>query len=296
MTLYYCELAWYDSGMRKLYKLIKYLLLLFLLLIAVLVIFTVSRTPSNTGNWQPQFQVLPSIELMNDIVSIKNVRDFRWNPDDTVAKVQYLDKNYQLSQFKNAWYGISHFGENGLAHVLLSFEFESENATEINDYLVVSIEARLQESDVDGYSPIAGLFGAYTQAIVLSTEQDVIGLRTHVRGEPLYLYKLDVPEIYTKPLLLNFLRKAQVLNYQAEFYNSIIDNCMTGMLSESHQFKGFASWLDKRILLPGNSDELAYELKYINTSKPFSQVRKEALINPDSTELDDPEFSRKIRL
>ena len=139
MTLYYCELAWYDSVMRKLYKLIKYLLLLLLLLIAVLVIFTVSRTPSNTGNWQPQFQVLPSIELLNDIVSIKNVRDFRWNSDDTVAKVQYLDKNYQLSRFKNAWYGISHFGENGLAHVLLSFEFESENATEINDYLVVSI-------------------------------------------------------------------------------------------------------------------------------------------------------------
>ena len=284
--------------MRKLYKLIKYLLLLVLLLITVLVIITVSRTPSNTGNWQTQFQVLPSIELINDTVSIKNVRDFRWNPDDTVAKIQYLDKNYQLSQFKNAWYGISHFGENGLAHVLLSFEFESEdeNATKIKDFLVVSIEARLQEKDVEGYNPIAGLFGAYTQTIVLATEQDVIGLRTHVRGEPLYLYKLDVPEIYTKPLLLNFLRKAEVLNYQAEFYNSIIDNCMTGMLAESHQFKGISSWLDKRILLPGNSDELAYELKYINTDIPFDQVRKDALINPSSTKLEDPDFSKKIRL
>jgi hypothetical protein len=160
----------------------------------------------------------------------------------------------------------------------------------------VSIEARLQEKDVDGYNPLAGLFGAYTQTIVLATEQDVIGLRTHVRGEPLYLYKLEVPEIYTKPLLLNFLRKAQVLNYQAEFYNSIIDNCMTGMLSESHQFRGLSSWLDKRILLPGNSDELAYELQYINTDKPFDQTRKDALIKPSSTELDDPEFSKKIRL
>ncbi len=276
--------------MRNLFKILKYSVLFFSLVIALLVIITLLRTPSNTGDWQKQFQILPTVELHQDTVSIKNVRDFRWNKDDTVAKVQYVDKNYQLSQFKSAWYGISHFGDNGLAHVLLSFEFDND------EYLVVSIEARLQKKDVDGYNPLAGLFGAYTQTIVLATEQDVIGLRTHVRGEPLYLYKLEVPEIYTKPLLLNFLRKAQVLNYQAEFYNSIIDNCMTGMLSESHQFRGLSSWLDKRILLPGNSDELAYELKYINTDKPFEQTRKNALINPSSTELDDPEFSKKIRL
>ena len=276
--------------MRKLFNLLKYLVIFFLLVISLLVIITVLRTPSNTGNWQQQFQTLPTVELNQDTVSIQNVRDFRWNKDGSVAKVQYIDKNYLLSQFKSAWYGISHFGANGLAHVFLSFEFEND------EYLVVSIEARLQEKDVDGYNPIAGLFGAYTQTIVLATEQDVIGLRTHVRGEPLYLYELEVPEIYTKPLLLNFLRKAQVLNYQAEFYNSIIDNCMTGMLTESHQFRGLSSWLDKRILLPGSSDELAYELEYINTDKTFDQVRKDALINPSSTELDDPEFSKNIRL
>ena len=276
--------------MRKLFKLFKYLIIFLLLILTLLVIITLLRTPSNTGDWQQQFQILPTIELDGDYVNIENVRDFRWNKDDSVAKSQYLNKSYQLSKFKNAWYGISHFGDNGLAHVLLSFEFEND------DYLVVSIEARLQKKDVDGYNPIAGLFGAYTQTIVLATEQDVIGLRTHVRGEPLYLYKLDVPEIYTKPLLLNFLRKAQVLNYQAEFYNSIIDNCMTGMLAESHQFRELSSWLDKRILLPGNSDELAYELEYIKTDKPFTEIRKEALINPESIDLEDPEFSKKIRL
>ena len=280
--------------MRKIFKLLKYILLLFLLLITILVIITFLRTPSNTGDWQTQFKILPSVELSADTIKISNLRNFRWNTDDTVSKAQYLNKNYQLSQFKNAWYGISHFGDNGLAHVLLSFEFSDENAK--SDFLVVSIEARLQNKDVDGYNPIAGLFGAYTQTIVLATEQDVIGLRTHVRGEPFYLYKLDLPEIYTKPLLLNFLRKAHALNYQAEFYNSIIDNCMTGLLAESHQFKGLSSWLDTRILLPGDSDELAYDMKYINTNKAFAQVREDAHVNPSSTDLEDPEFSRKIRL
>jgi len=283
--------------MSNLLKLFKCLSILLISLIAVLAIITLLRTPSNSGDWQKQFQILPTVKLEKDNIFIQNVRNFRWNKTKTLTKVDYLNKTYRLSEFKNAWYGISHFGENGLAHVLLSFEFETQldNTTTHSDYLVVSIEARLQEKDVDGYNPIAGLFGTYTKTIVLATEQDVIGLRTHVRGEPLYLYKLEVPEIYTKPLLLNFLRKAQVLNTRPAFYNSIIDNCMTGLLSESHQFENMSSWLDKRILLPGNSDKLAYELNYINTSKPFVTIRKDALIDPNRTELDDPEFSTKIR-
>jgi len=225
--------------MRKLFTVLKYLLILFLFIIAALIIITLLRTPSNHGNWQKQFLILPTVELNRNIVSIKNLRDFRWNKDERISKANYLDKQYQLSDFKNAWYGISHFGENGLAHVLLSFEFEDDFF--VKDYLVVSIEARLQEDDSKGYNPIAGLFGAYTKTIVLATEQDVIGLRTHIREEPLYLYKLEVPEIYTKPLLLNFLRKAQVLNRRPAFYNSIVDNCMTGLLSESHQFEKMTS-------------------------------------------------------
>jgi hypothetical protein len=190
---------------------------------------------------------------------------------------------------QNVWYGISHFGENGLAHVLLSFEFND------NRFLALSIEARLQDKDVKGYHPLKGLFGAYTKTIVLATEQDVIGLRTHVRGEPFYLYKLQIPELYTKALLLNFLRKAQALNVTPAFYNSIIDNCMTGLLAESHQFQSITSWMDTRILLPGNSDELAYELGFIQTNKPFDAIRKAALVEPSVTDLEDPDFSNKIR-
>lgn len=275
--------------MRKLIKSLKYLLFFFLLLITLLVIINLLRTPSNTGDWQKQFQVLPTIELNNDVISINNVRDFRWNADDTVLKAQYSNNSYNLSEFENVWYGISHFGKNGLAHVLLSFEFSD------NKYLALSIEARLQDKDVNGYHPLKGLFGAYTKTIVLATEQDVIGLRTHVRGEPFYLYKLQIPELYTKALLLNFLRKAQALNIAPAFYNSIIDNCMTGLLAESHQFQSITSWMDRRILLPGNSDELAYELGFIQTDEPFDEIRRAALVEPGVTGLEDPDFSIKIR-
>jgi len=136
---------------------------------------------------------------------------------------------------------------------------------------------------------------AYNKTVILATEQDVIGLRTHIRGEPLYLYKLDVPELYTKPLLLNFLREAQVLTRRPTFYNTIVDNCMTGLLAQSDQLRNVWSWLDTRILLPGNSDEIAYELGYIDTSQSFTKVRGDALIDPQSVPLNDTNFSQKIR-
>lgn len=257
--------------------------------IIVWAIYVAAKEPTNDADWQKQYAVLPTIQIDQDVISISNVRDFRYNADQSILEPSYLNESYSLSALKDVWYGISHFGKNGLAHVLLSFEFEDDQ------FLAVSIEARLQEKDVDGYSPLKGLFGNYTKTIVLATEQDVIGLRTHIRGEPFYLYKLKIPELYRKTLLLNYLREAQTLNTQPAFYNSVINNCMTGLLAESNRFRSMSSWLDKRIFLPGNSDHLAYELEFIDTSLPFETLRKQALIEPSVTELDTSNFSKNIR-
>lgn len=275
--------------MKSLLKLLKKGCLLVAILVLILVAILSFKTARNDLDWQTQYRVLPSVELLGDTIKVQNLRDFRYNHDESIAEVHYKNENYKLSDFKNAWYGISHFGDNGLAHVLMSFEFTG------NKFLVVSIEARMQNKNVDGYHPLKGLLRAYTKTIVLATEQDVIGLRTHTRGEPFFLYKLDVPELYTKPLLLNYLREAQVLNRIPTFYNTVIDNCMTGLLSQSDQFRSIWQWMDMRILLPGNSDEIAYQLNYIDNTLPFEQTRSNARVKPSLTSVDDPNFSAKIR-
>lgn len=246
------------------------------------------KKPTNTASWQTQYEVLPTVDLNGDDIKINNVRDFRYNDDDTIAEKRYLDQRYKLSEFKKAWYGISHFGENNLAHVFISFEFENKK------YLVVSIEARL-EKEHSSYNPIKGLFRAFHKTVVLSTEQDVIGLRTHIRKEKVYLYPLDVPELYTKPLLLNFLREAQVLTCKPTFYNTLTDNCMTGLLAQSDQFRSLFSWLDLRIVFPGGSDEIAHELGFIDSTESLSQLRQSALIKPNGFDISDDQFSEKIR-
>jgi hypothetical protein len=270
-------------------KIRRKIFLLIMLVLGTWLVILANKSPKNDKDWQTQFQILPTIELQNDTIRIKNVRDFRYYKDDTIAEIQYLDESYLLSDFKQVWFGLSHFGGNGLAHVFLSFEFSSKK------FLVVSIEARLEGKHIEGYSPTKGLFRGYTKTIVLATEQDVIGLRTHIRKEAVYLHKLDLPELYTKPLLLNFLREAQALTTTPTFYNTVIDNCMTGLLAQSDRFRSIWSWFDMRILLPGNSDQIAYDLGYIDTTKPLDKVRKAALINPSLSQIDDVNFSQKIR-
>lgn len=272
-------------------RLLRYLAFLFLSVFLLFPIWLIHlfRKPSNEALWQTQFAKLPEIDLDDDLITVKNLRDFRYKPDKSIASANYKTETYHLSKMQKVWYCISHFGPNGLAHVLLSFEFSD------GKYLVVSIEARLKKKHVFGYNALKGLVGTYTKFMVLASEQDVIGLRTHIRGEKVFLYPLDISELYTKALLLNYLGRAQSLNITPAFYNSITDNCMTSLLLESQDYDNIASWIDKRILLPGYSDELAYELDFIDNSRPFDEIRKQALVDPMMCEIDDEEFSKKIR-
>jgi hypothetical protein len=53
---------------------------------------------------------------------------------------------------------------------------------------------------------------------------------------------------------------------------------------------------DYRVLLPGYSDSLAYELGLIDNSVPFSEARRRARINDLALRYkDDPQFSQRIR-
>ncbi len=274
--------------MQRFFQYITFLVLSIFLFFPIWVIHLFFRRPSNDAVWKSQYSKLPQIELADDEIRIQNVRDFRYNTDKSIKTENYFAETYYLSKMKKVWYAISHFGPNGLAHVLLSFEFSD------GKYLVVSIEARLKEKHL-GYNALRGLFGTYTKTFVLATEQDVIGLRTHIRKERVYLYPLEISELYTKALLLNYLGRAQSLNVKPAFYNSILDNCMTGLLEESLDYGGIVSWMDRRILLPGYSDELAYENAFIDTSKPFKDLKLSALVKPDNFEVDDEEFSKKLR-
>lgn len=269
-----------------------------LLLMLVYALYFVSRVPSQDGDWKVSYQVLPEVRVSGDILSVRHVRDFRYDGSGAVAEARYLDKKYMLSELKNVWFGISHFGAYGLAHAFASFEFAN------GEFLVVSMEARLRQ-DQTRYGPVDGAFRNYTKFIVLATEQDVIGLRSHIRKEPVYLYRLNGSMLQGRALLLNYMRHAETLTAHPEFYNTLTDNCLTGLLAESGRYEAMHHWLDYRILLPGYSDELLLEKGFIgdvamrreadDVMSYMTSLREQSRIDPASTSLEDEAFSLKIR-
>ncbi|MCK5880857.1 MAG: DUF4105 domain-containing protein, partial [Sinobacterium sp.] len=221
-------------------------------------------------------------------------RDFRYahndgGEGDKVLQARYIQKNYNISTLKQLWYGISHFDDYGLAHVFLSFEFEGDA------FLVVSIEARLEEDQQSGYNPVLGLFRQYQKTVVIATEEDVIGLRTHLRQEPVYLYPLPLSAIQLRALLFNYLRLSEDLQQQAVYYNSFSDNCMTGLLRATSTLNQWWQWLDYRIILPGYSDQLLYEKLLSDNATSFEDWQKKHLINPALSTVESSSFSADIR-
>jgi len=125
------------------------------------------QSPSNDRNWVQNHAVLPTVEYAGDILTVGNVRDFRYDETGAIIEPRYEDRRYDISQLTEVWYGISHFSKfDGLAHSFLSFGFAD------GQYLALSIEARRTVGQP--YDPLRGLFVAkvHSESVVVECEPD----------------------------------------------------------------------------------------------------------------------------
>lgn len=276
--------------MIRVLKVLGYGLLLILLAIAALsVFFNIVRTPSHVRNWKIEYQELPTATWNADgtTVTIDKVRDFDYGPGGSVQEVRYRKETYRPEDIDSLWYGISHFGPLGLAHSFLSFGFKDGR------YLTISFEARQEVGQ--SYNPLLGLFGAYEMILVVSEERDVIGLRSHVRGERVFLYRILGTPQRRIAVFGEFMARLNEIYDSAEFYHTLVDNCLTSILKHAKQIPAWQRYVDYRILLPGYSDRMIYDRGFVDTSQPFAELQAAAFVDPTRTTLDDPAFSRKIR-
>lgn len=245
------------------------------------------KSPSHQRHWKPEYAVLPQAESAGDLVTIRNVRNFAYAPDGSVHNADYDDRSYDTATLSSMWYGISHFADHGLAHTFLSFGFEN------GEYLAISIEARQEVGE--SYHPIAGLLRNYELIYLAGDERDIIGLRSHIRAERVLLYRVLVDQASVRQMFRNMVERINEINEAPEFYNTLTDNCTTGILRYAKRLSVFDRYFDYRVLLPGYSDEVIYDLGVFATHLPLEELREQAWIDPAVTAIDDPEFSRRIR-
>lgn len=232
--------------------------------------------------------VLPKAEQHGDVVTVRNIRDFNYMTENDYV-VNYYDRSYDIRQLKTVDFIIVPFTEwRGAAHTFLSFGFEGD------DYLSVSVEIRRQKGD--DFDFWKALLSQYEITYVVGDERDLINLRANYRNTDVYVYRIKNTPAQTRALFRDVMARVNQLNDKPELYNLVTNNCTTNLIRHVNNVSPKAIPYNYQVLFTGYSDELAYQLKLIDTSKSFEQTKEDAHINRlAEIYKDDPEFSKKIR-
>ncbi len=245
-----------------------------------------ARRPATDRTWVPPQAVLPDVRVNGDLVDIRHVRDFTYRSASDFD-VRYVDRRYDLRKLDSVWYVVSRFGGFGAAHAFLSFGFGG-------DYVCISVEARKEEGET--YSPLRGLLNQYELMYVIGTERDVIGVRTHVWQESVGLYPIRTTPERMRSAFLGMVQRAGKLAREPEFYDTIFNSCNSNIVRHVNEVVPRRVGFDVRTLLPGYSDEVAYELGLIDSNLPFERMREAFRIDDAARGVPlDQNFSRAIR-
>lgn len=268
---------------------LRLLLFTALLLTAGFVAFLLfGPRPSNDRDWTPDQQRLAWAEIEGRQVRVHNIRHARYRSVDDYD-VAWEDRSYDLDRLRSAWFVVEPFGDRkGPAHTLMSFGFDRE------DYLAISVEIRKEKGEE--FSPWKGLVRQYELMYVIGDERDLIQLRTNHRRDQVFLYPVRAPRERIEQMFVGMLRRANRLREKPEFYNTLTNTCTTNIVQHVNELVPGRVPFSYKVLLPGYSDELAYDLGLIDTGLPFPEAQRYFRIDDDAQGLGDrQDFSTRIR-
>lgn len=247
-----------------------------------------SQKPPLNADWPETYSILPASEVNGNLLTIKNVRNFRYNPDESVAKVAYYDRTYNLDDLVKVWYIYEPFGY--AAHSFLSFEFKNDI------FVTISIEAKTTKEQK--YDAWVGLLRSYPLIYVVADENDAVLMRANIRKNQVILYPTTVSAEAGKKLLLELLKETNELYFQPKWYNTVTANCTTLIGDHINNvwpntIKPYEYW---ELIIAGYADDLAYNKKWIDTNLSLKEAKQYFNISEKSKSLGDvPNYSRLIR-
>ena len=274
---------------RWIRRTLYFLLFLFGAIVMALIITHFITKPSNDRNWASDQAVLAYAEINNNLISIHNIRNFSYRSTTDYTQ-NYYDKTFDLNKIKEVYYVVEPFsGIPGSAHTFLSFEFEGDQ------FVSISVEIRKEQGET--YNPIKGIFNQYELMYVIADERDVIKLRTNYRKDLVYLYPAKTTKEKMQKLFLDMVERANYLKDNPEFYNTVTNTCTTNIVRHVNTVTPKrVPLLRLQVLLPEDSDKLAYKLGLIDTDLPFEKARERYFINDRAMKYSDAsDFSTKIR-
>ena len=220
-------------------------------------------------------------------VVLENVRNFTWRSEQDYD-IAWEQRRYDLDQLRSADVLLSYWMGPVIAHTLVSFGFADGRQ------LVFSLEIRKERGE--SFSALGGFFRRFEAVLVAADERDIVQVRTSVRGEDVYLYRLHgLDQDGMRALLRDYVAQAQALERAPAFYNTLTSNCTTIVYELMRRVVPTLP-LDYRLLLSGYLAEYADDVGGLVPGVPYATLRARGRITLRAREAGDAaDFSRRIR-
>ncbi len=261
-------------------------LIAFALAFAILLLWWQRIPPTNDRLWADDVAQMTTGSVEGNIVTLNNVRNFVWRSNTDYTQ-RWESRVYDLQKLRGVDMVMSYWSGPAIAHMLMSFGFED------GQFVVFSVEVRrLKSAD---YSELGGFFKQFELSVIAADERDVIRVRTNVRGEDDYLYRLRMPVEAIRSLFLGYIGEANSLVESPRFYNTITANCTTLVYHMMKRIVGYLP-LNYRILLDGYLPGYVYEVGGLDVRYTLEQLRVMGRITERARQSGDSDsFSIDIR-
>jgi hypothetical protein len=243
--------------------------------------------PSFDHEWAPDVAHIVTGTRDGDIVTLTNVRNFDWKTE-TEFTPRWETRSYDLSKIESVDLFLSYWAGPAIAHTLVSFGFEG------GEHIVFSAEIRKEKGET--FSSIGGFFKEFDLALIAADERDIVRLRTNIRGEDVYRYRIEMPKAGMQALFLSYLATGNRLDTVPTFYNTVTANCTTVVFQLLRALEP-ALPFDYRILLSGYLPSYIYQNQGFTTGLTESEFRRRAAISALGIAAGDSQnFSEAIRV
>ncbi|MGP3790560.1 Lnb N-terminal periplasmic domain-containing protein [Pseudomonas sp. B392_1p] len=257
-----------------------------LLVFAVLLAWWHNLQPSNQRAWADDVARMTRGRVVDEQLLLDNVRNFVWRSDEDYD-IAWESRAYDLRQLTSVDLLTSYWGMPAIAHILVSFGFEDGR------HLVFTVETRKERGEL--YSELGGFFKEFELSIVATDERDAVRVRTNVRDEDVYLYRIDMPRSVMRELLLSYVEQANALAERPRFYNTLTANCTTIVFGMVQSIIGGLP-VDHRLLLTGYLPGYVQDIGGLQQGYSLDELRDRGRITERAKQADDaPDFSALVR-
>jgi hypothetical protein len=219
--------------------------------------------PSNDRIWADDVAQMTTGTADGNRITLRNVRNFDWRSNTDYTQ-RWETRHYDLDRLNSVDMIMSYWTGPAIAHMLISFGFDD------GEHVVFSVEIRRER--IESFSEIGGFFKEFELSVIAADERDVIRVRTNVRGEDTYLYRLRMPVSAMRSLFLGYIDEANALVRTPRFYNTVTVNCTTLVYQMMQRIVGYLP-LSYRLIFSGYLPEYVYRVGGLDQRYSIKELR-----------------------